>query len=150
MFSARVIASVKNPKNVLAVSNSPIGYRAVRKFAHYTGCDYITGGWNPGTLSNRRRSTFRAPRILLVANPDRDDIAVREAACANIACISLCNTDCALEYIDIGIPCNTNSNKTVGLVYWLLAREVLCLRGHISRKLPWHVDIKSFIHNDPS
>jgi small subunit ribosomal protein SAe len=34
-------------------------------------------------------------------------------------------------------------------MYWLLAREVLRMRGAISRTLPWEVKVDLFFYRDP-
>merc|ERR1739840_42685 len=40
---------------------------------------------------------------------------------------------------------------SVGLMWWMLAREVLRLRGTISRNLPWETDVMPdlFFYRDP-
>ncbi len=43
------------------------------------------------------------------------------------------------SHIDIAIPVNNNSIHSVGLTWWLLAREVLRLRGSIQRDSAWHI-----------
>jgi len=51
--------------------------------------------------------------------------------------------------VDIAIPCNTKSLHTVGLMWWLLAREVLRLRGSIPRETKWDVVVDLFFYRDP-
>lgn len=53
------------------------------------------------------------------------------------------------SYVDVAIPCNNKSVHSVGLVWWLLAREVLRLRGTLSRDAPWEIMPDLYFYRDP-
>ena len=74
---------------------------------------------------------------------------VTEASYVNIPVIAFCNTDSALHHVDVAIPCNNKGAHAVGLMWWLLAREVLRMRGSISRLLPWEVMPDLYFYRDP-
>lgn len=149
MLAARAIAAIENPADVFCVSSRPYGQRAVLKFARYIGATSIAGRFTPGAFTNQIQAAFREPRLLVITDPRADHQPVTEASYANIPIIAFANIDSPVRYIDVAIPCNNKSDKSIGLMWWFLAREVLRLRGSISRELAWDVMPDLFFYRDP-
>lgn len=149
MLAARAIAAVDNPADVCVLSSRPTAQRALFKFAYHTGSSHIAGRFTPGTFTNQvQPRTFREPRLLVVMDSRVDHQAVLETSFVNLPVIAFCNTDSPVRHVDIAIPCNNKGNHSVGLMWWLLAREVLRLRGKISRELPWDIMVDLYFHRE--
>jgi small subunit ribosomal protein SAe len=140
VLAARIIAAVDNPADICVISARPYGQRAVLKFASHTGAVAIAGRFTPGSFTNYITRSFKEPRLIIVTDPRTDAQAIKEASYVNIPVIALCDTDSPTEYVDVAIPTNNKGRHAIGCIWWMLAREVLRIRGTIgSRDIPWDV-----------
>jgi len=149
LLAARIIVAIDDPKDVCAISGATYGQRAILKFSTHVGATPIAGRFTPGAFTNQIQKTFQEPRLLIVTDPRIDHQPIREASYVNIPTIAFCNTDSPVRFVDVVIPCNNKSVHSVGLMWWLLAREVLRLRGAIDRSKPWDIMVDLYFYRDP-
>jgi len=155
VLAARAIVALENSDDVCAVALTtgqtkqvPIAQRAVLKFSQYVNCRNIAGRYTPGTFTNRIQSNFFEPRLLVVSDPVKDFQPILESSYVNMPVIAMADVDSPTKNIDIVIPCNTRSKNSVALMWWMLAREVLRLRGVVGRNEEWNVLVDMFLYRD--
>jgi len=149
VLAARVIAAVENSSDVYAVSTRLSSQRAMLKFSSHTGAQVIAGRFTSGTFTNQQQVAFKEPRLIIIADPRTDHQAISEGAYSNIPVIAFANTDSPLAWVDIAIPCNNKSHQSIGLLWWMLAREVMRIRGLISRETEWEVMPDIYFYRTP-
>jgi small subunit ribosomal protein SAe len=148
VLAARAIAAIENPADVCVISARQISQRGVLKYARYTGATPIAGRFTPGSFTNQIQQAFKEPRLIIITDPVADHQPITEASYVNIPVIAFVNSDNPLRHIDIAIPCNNRGSTSIGLMLWFLAREVLRLRGTLSRTEPWDVMCDLFFYRD--
>jgi len=150
VLAARVIAAIENPADICVISARPYGQRAVFKFAKYIGAHPVVGRFTPGTFTNQIQEKFMEPRLLILTDPRVDHQPLKESSYVNIPTIAFTNTDSPMRHVDIAIPCNNKGKHAIGLMWWLLSREVLYLKNKIPRGAPWDVMADLFFYRDPT
>lgn len=148
LLAARAICAIENPADIYAVSTRVYGQRAVLKFSAATGATSIAGRFTPGAFTNQSQAAFREPKLLIITDPRVDHQPITESSYVNIPVIAFCNTDSPVKHVDIAIPCNNKNVLSIGLMWWMLAREVLRMRGTISRERPWDVMVDLYFFRD--
>ncbi|MGB0312752.1 MAG: hypothetical protein ACPGDD_02555 [Poseidonia sp.] len=109
----RSIAALLNTydaPSIMVVSARQYGQRPARLFAEAIGAHSAVGRFIPGSLTNPALRSYIEPDILFVTDPANDQQALREA-------------------VATALPANNKGRRSLALIYWLLAREVLKVRG---------------------
>lgn len=123
------------PSKIVISSVRRYGKEPIRKFSEALGPNVIEKDvrFVPGSLTNPNMEAYiRNVSLVIIVDPHADKQALKEAKIARIPVLSLIDTDDDLTYVDLAIPANNRGKKALGLVFFLLAREVLRLTGQIS------------------
>jgi small subunit ribosomal protein S2 len=131
-IAAKFLAQYE-PEEILIASRRENGWKPVRVFSEVTGIKSYPGRYPPGLLTNPNQDNFIEAKILLVTDAWPDRNAVSDAIKAGIPVIALCDTNNQANNIDLVVPCNNKGKKSLGLLFWILAREYLKLTGKIKK-----------------
>ena len=132
-------------EDILVVCRRENGWKALRKLHELTGIKVITGRYPPGILTNTNLDTFTEPRIIFVCDPWPDKNIVEDANKVGIPIIALCDTNNQSNKIDLVIPCNNKGKKSVGLVFYLVAREFMRKKSILKSSDELPAQIEDFV-----
>lgn len=130
--------------DILVVSRKDSSQEPIDKFAQVTGTEAVTGRFPPGMLTNPSFRDFKEPEVIMVVDPIIDEQAVREARRKGIPVVSLANTFNTAQDVDLIIPINNNGRKSLALVFWLLAREMLKKKEEIEKDEDFKYKLEDF------
>ncbi len=115
--------------NIMVVSARQYGQRPARKFAEAIGANAAVGRFIPGSLTNPSLRSYVEPDMLFVTDPAADQQALREAVNSGLPIVGICDANNNLRNVDLALPANNKGRRSLSLLYWILAREVLKVRG---------------------
>ena len=133
------------PQDILIVSRRENGWKSVKLFADLLGCKFFAGRYPPGILTNPRLVNYIEAKILLVTDSWPDRNAIKDAMQMGIPVIALCDTNNQSNCIDLVVPCNNKGKKSLGLFFYILAREYLLKRGVIQKEEEMRIKIDEFM-----
>jgi small subunit ribosomal protein S2 len=133
-----------DPKRVVVISSRLYGRTPVQKFCDVTGCMPILGRFLPGLFTNPNHTDHIEAELLIVTDPKADWQAVSEAAAVGMPVVAFCDTDNDFRDVDFVIPINNKGRRSLATVYWLLAREIMKIRGEIPQDGTLQVPLDSF------
>ncbi len=120
------------PATVYVVGSKDNAFSPIKKMCELAGFQPLNERFTPGMFTNPERKDFVEPALVFVVDPSVDKQSVKEADVINVPVIGLCDTNNNTRYIDFVVPANNKGKKAIALVFWLLTREVLKLKGSIA------------------
>ncbi|ACL17659.1 30S ribosomal protein S2 [Methanosphaerula palustris] len=118
-----------NPSNILVVTSRQYGQYPAKKFADAIGGIAKTARFIPGSLTNQNLNGYLEPEVVFITDPIGDAQVVKEAVQSGIPVVGLCDTNNMTQFMDLVIPTNNKGRKALSMIYFLLTREILRIRG---------------------
>jgi len=132
-------------EDILVVCRRENGWKAVKNFGKLTGIDVFAKRYPPGILTNIELETFIEKKLIVVVDEWADRNAIKDATKMGIPVVALCDTNNNANNIDFVLPCNNKGHKSLGLVFYLLAREFLKVKGEIKEDKDMSISIEDFM-----
>jgi len=132
------------PEEILVVSRRENAWKAVKMFGKVTGIKVITGRYPPGMLTNPSLEIYYEAKILLATDSWPDRNAILDANKVGIPVAALCDTNNQSNNIELVIPCNNKGKKSLGLFFYILAKEYLKKKGVIKKDSEFKEKIEDF------
>jgi small subunit ribosomal protein S2 len=137
-----------DPKDILVVCRRENGWNGVKLFKKLTNINVIAGRYRPGLLTNPQLEDFTQAKVLLVADPWPDKNAVKDAMVMGIPVLACCDTNNEVNNVDLVIPCNNKGKRSLGLFFYLLAKEYLKNRGTVKDEADLSIPLEEFIKEE--
>jgi len=123
------------PEEWVVVCKRDSGWRAVKMFSELTGVRVFTKKYPAGIITNTTLPNFFETKMMMVCDPWLDRNALSDSTKVNVPVVGVCDTNNNTTNIDVVIIANNKSNKSLGLIFWLLAREYM-KHWKIKKELP--------------
>ena len=118
-----------SPEDILVVSRRENGWKPLKTLNQATGIRVIAGRYPPGILTNPALEEYTEVKIMVITDPWPDRNALNDAVKSGVVVIGLCDTNNQSNGMDLVVPCNNKGKKSLGLIYWIVAREYTKNRG---------------------
>ena len=132
------------PEDIIIVGKRENSWKAIKALNRHTGIKIFAGRYMPGILTNPALDKYIEGRIVLVTDPWPDRNVIDDAVKVGIPVVGLCDTNNNANNVDLVIPCNNKGKKSLGLLFWILAREYLKKRGVISSDEDFKAPLEEF------
>lgn len=142
--AAQLLAQYE-PQDILVVSRRENGWKALKLFGKVTGCRIFAGRYTPGILTNPMLEDFIETKIIVVTDAWPDRNAILDALLVGIPVIALCDTNNQTNNIDLVVPCNNKGKKSLGLAFYILAKEYIKARGQIQKDEDMPINVDEFM-----
>jgi len=124
-----------NPEDVILVCKRQSGWKAAKLFSEVTGIRVFTKKYPAGIMTNTNLEDFFETELTIVTDGWLDKNALKDTLDVKKKVLMICGTNNFSKGADQIIIGNNKSGKSIGLIYYLLAKGYLKERN-IEADLP--------------
>ena len=138
-----------NSKDVILVCKRQSGWKFAKKFGELTGIRVFTKKYPAGILTNTQLRDFFETELTIVADGWLDKNALKDTLDTRKKVLMICGTNNFSKGANQVIIGNNKSGKSLGLIFYLLARGY-CKNKKIEADIPdleWWIDDSDAIEN---
>jgi len=117
------------PEDVILVCKRQAGWKAAEMFGQYTGIKVFSKKYPAGILTNSNLPTFIENKLTIITDAWLDKNALRDTIKVNKKVLMLCDTNNFSKGADKVMIGNNKSAKSLGLIFYLLAKGYCKIRG---------------------
>ncbi len=110
------------PEEIVVACKREAGWEAAKLFEEITGIKTYRKKYPAGTMTNIEIEDFNEPELVIICDSWVDKNALKDAIFTNKKIIMLADTNNYVKRADVLIPANNKSSKSLGLVFYLLAK----------------------------
>lgn len=123
------------PQDILLVCKREAGWKAVKKFSDIIGIKAFTKKYPSGVLTNTKLENFMETELVFICDPWLDKNALQDANRIGLPVLSICDTNNFTAGINQIIPGNNKSAKSLGIIFYLLAKLYVKAHG-LEKEIP--------------
>ena len=124
-----------NPEEIILMCKRQTGWNAAEMFSKLTGVRVFTKKYPAGILTNTNLPTFTENELTIVTDSWLDKNALHDTINVHKKVLMICDTNNFAKGADKVIIGNNKSSKSLGLIFYLLARGYCKARG-IETEIP--------------
>ncbi len=110
------------PEDVIVVCKREAGWRALELFSEVTGIKAFTKQYPAGILTNPVLEDFMETDLVVICDPWIDRNALEDAKRVKLPVLSICDTNNYTQGVTQILPGNNKSAKSLGMIFYLLAK----------------------------
>lgn len=124
-----------SPEDIILVCKREAGWKAAELFSQISGVRVFTKKYPAGILTNPDLENFQEAELVFICDPWIDKNALTDAIKTKVPVLSICDTNNYTRGVTRILPGNNKSVKSLGMIFYLLAK-IYTEKRKIKKNIP--------------